>query len=107
MLCRDTFDAASRLTEPPNVIDKISQFRRVTAIRRATWESYEFLHQEVMRLEDELEISERWTPDSPQWKEAVKYNNIRDYQRAVDKLEGLVVQRLFELTKANLLGTGT
>ncbi|KAF8580833.1 hypothetical protein K439DRAFT_1355894, partial [Ramaria rubella] len=30
----------------------------------------------------------------------------RSYQRAVDKLEGLVVQRLFELTKANVSQTG-
>ena len=32
---------------------------------------------------------------------------VRDYQKALDKLEGLVVQRLFELTKMGLAGTGT
>ena len=32
---------------------------------------------------------------------------MREFQLAVDKLESLVVQRLFELTKANLSGTGT
>lgn len=32
--------------------------------------------------------------------------NVRTYQKAVDKLEGLVVQRLFELTKANVSQTG-
>jgi hypothetical protein len=34
------------------------------------------------------------------------YIHVRTYQRAVDKLEGLVVQRLFELTKANVSQTG-
>ena len=80
--------------------------RRVTAIRQAAWESYEYLQKEVMRLEEELNLTERWTPASPEWQDAVNYNNLRDFKLTVDKLEGLVVQRLFELTKANLSGTG-
>ncbi|KIJ27533.1 hypothetical protein M422DRAFT_190879, partial [Sphaerobolus stellatus SS14] len=36
----------------------------------------------------------------------LKYIKIHGYQLAVDKLEGLVVQRLFELTKANASETG-
>ena len=45
-------------------------------------------------------------PESPEFQHASDYLRIRTYQRAVDKLEGLVVQRLFELTKANVSQTG-
>jgi hypothetical protein len=31
----------------------------------------------------------------------------RRYQRALDKLQGLVIARLFELTKCHMSGTGT
>jgi len=37
---------------------------------------------------------------------SLEYLAIRDYQKALDKLEGLVVQRLFELAKMGLSGTG-
>ena len=59
-----------------------------------------------MILEDILSVSERWTPQTLEWEQVMKYLQIQDYQLAVDKLEGLVVQRLFQLTKANLAGTG-
>jgi len=39
------------------------------------------------------------------WHYTVKYIQIRDYQLAVDKFEALSVQRLLELSKANLSGT--
>ena len=40
-----------------------------------------------------------------EWKEVAEYMEIREYQKALDKLEGLVVQWLFELTKMGLAGT--
>jgi hypothetical protein len=45
-------------------------------------------------------------PFSEKWKSAVAYMEVRDYQKALDKVEGLVVQRLFELTKMGLASTG-
>lgn len=42
----------------------------------------------------------------PQYQDAVKYVKNREFIRAVEVLEGLVVQRLFELSKANLASTG-
>jgi hypothetical protein len=103
---RETFDAACKLNEPPNVISKKSKLTRLTAIRHAAWEAYEYLQQEALHMEETLDVTECWTPACDEWQQAVKYNQIRDYQLVVDKLEGLVVQRLFELTKANLSGTG-
>ncbi|KAF8485674.1 hypothetical protein JB92DRAFT_2620819, partial [Gautieria morchelliformis] len=47
-----------------------------------------------------------YTPDTPKYQHALEYIRIRGYQLTVDKLEGLVVQQLFELRKANMSQTG-
>jgi len=60
----------------------------------------------LQNFEKSNNITERWTPDSEEWKHAASYLAIREYQMALDKLEGLVVQRLFELAKMGLSGTG-
>jgi hypothetical protein len=41
-----------------------------------------------------------------EWKAAANYHSTRAYQKALSKLEGLVVARLFELHKMGLSGTG-
>jgi len=38
--------------------------------------------------------------------EALEYVEIRDYRLALDKVEGLVVQCLFEMEKLKISGTG-
>lgn len=58
-------------------------------------------------MERRLGITARWTDDSPEYKEAFAYVQNRRFIRAVEELERLVIQRLFELSKANLAGTGT
>ncbi|HEV7736206.1 MAG TPA: hypothetical protein VGO47_02390 [Chlamydiales bacterium] len=60
----------------------------------------------VEDLETKLEIECRWTPPSEEWKSTSKKLAMRNYQLAVDKLEGLVVSRLFEMTKLNQSGLG-
>ena len=42
----------------------------------------------------------------PQYKDTIKYIHQCQYHQALDKLEQLVVQQLFELSKANVLGMG-
>lgn len=74
---------------------KLNAFESVTQIREMVV-AYELLH----------DIPERWTPDCEEWKSAAKYTKVRDFQKALDKLEALVVQRLFELSKMGLAGTG-
>jgi hypothetical protein len=47
-----------------------------------------------------------WGPNHPerqQWQEAARH---RAFNKALENLEGLVVQRLFELEKMNSQGTG-
>ncbi|KAF8581168.1 hypothetical protein K439DRAFT_1647970 [Ramaria rubella] len=56
-------------------------------------------------LERHLGIQERWTPEHPEFRHVLTYLNQQLYIRAVNQLEGLVVARLFELAKANLMGT--
>lgn len=48
----------------------------------------------------------RWLPDSEIYKATQKLLVERSYTRAVDNLERLVVQRLFELTKLGMNGVG-
>ncbi|KAJ7867083.1 hypothetical protein B0H14DRAFT_3084142 [Mycena olivaceomarginata] len=53
----------------------------------------------VQDLEVKLDITTRWVPGCEEWDRAAKL-------RALDQLQGLVVARLFELTKVNMSGTG-
>lgn len=79
---------------------------RLRQVTNDAWEGVLFLQNELQKLEGELDLGARWTTDSAEYKHAHVYIRTRSYQRAVDKLEGLVVQQLFELTKANTLQTG-
>ncbi|EPT04892.1 hypothetical protein FOMPIDRAFT_1045565 [Fomitopsis schrenkii] len=81
----------------------------ITAIKRnhtITVCKYVLLEDECRALEDELDIAERWTPGTADYEMAIKQLAVRQYQKAVDDLEHLVVQRLFELTKLRMSGTG-
>ncbi|KAG8937719.1 hypothetical protein FRC03_007906 [Tulasnella sp. 419] len=60
----------------------------------------------VADLEGQLRINVRWTPESPEYIATKKYIRERKYRRALDSLEKLVVQRLFELQKGHLASTG-
>ncbi len=57
-------------------------------------------------LECKLEIDCHWNPNNAEWKRWDHYIAQHDYYRAIDVLEGLVVSRLFELTKMNQSETG-
>jgi hypothetical protein len=61
----------------------------------------------VCRYEEEHGIEARWAPESPEYNDALLLYTQRKYRRAVDKLERLVVQRLFEMTKLGMNGVGT
>ena len=61
---------------------------------------------QVQVLEDRHNVPVRWKPGDVQWQEAAKLAAMHRYQKALDRLEGLVVARLFELTKMNMSRTG-
>jgi hypothetical protein len=62
----------------------------------------------VLDLEAMLDIisRDRWVRDSEQFAQAKKLVVERKYRLALDRLERLVVQRLFELQKCHVAETG-
>ncbi|KAJ7015805.1 hypothetical protein C8F04DRAFT_905260, partial [Mycena alexandri] len=59
----------------------------------------------VKDLEIRLGVVRRWEPDGDDWIRVAKMAKNRRYQRAIDALEGLVVARMFELSKVNMSDT--
>ncbi|KAI6022985.1 hypothetical protein BKA83DRAFT_4627227 [Pisolithus microcarpus] len=59
----------------------------------------------VANFERQHNIIDRWTPLHHEYINACEYTKHRVFIRAVEELEGLVVQRMFELSKANLAKT--
>ena len=53
-----------------------------------------------------MEISECWATDSVEWQETAWMVVMCKYQRALDHLEGLIVVRMFKMSKANHSQTG-
>ena len=84
----------------------IALARAKVAERNAALRKLQLAEAALEDIERRMGISERWTEDSAEYKEAQAYVKNRRFIRAVDQLERLVVQRLFELSKANLAGTG-
>ncbi|KAJ7751846.1 hypothetical protein B0H14DRAFT_3096830 [Mycena olivaceomarginata] len=80
--------------------------RRVETKRRHAFEVATKSLGAVQELELKLGIATRWEPGSEAWVKAAKMVSSRRYQRALDQLQGLVVARMFELSKVNMSGTG-
>ncbi|KAF8510084.1 hypothetical protein JB92DRAFT_3119260 [Gautieria morchelliformis] len=79
---------------------------RLCQVTHDAWEGVVFLQKELEQVEEKLDIGTQWTPEQPEYQRAADYIHTCKFQVAVDKLEGLVVQWLFELTKANVSQTG-
>ena len=60
----------------------------------------------VQLLENKLNIAQRWEQGSFEWQAAAEKVSMRTYQWCIDVLEGLVIARMFELTKMNQSQTG-
>ena len=83
------------------------QITRITTQYRTTFERWRAKNDEVLRYEEEHDISVRWAPTSQEYLDALVIVQERKYRRAIDDLERLVVQRLFEMTKLGQSGVGT
>ncbi|KZO99457.1 hypothetical protein CALVIDRAFT_477266, partial [Calocera viscosa TUFC12733] len=59
----------------------------------------------AVHYENQLQ-TERWAPESDEWRNTEDELRRRTYNQALDHLEALVVQRLFEMEKLSLRGTG-
>jgi hypothetical protein len=83
--------------------------KEIAAVRtryRTTFTRWTAKEEEVGRYEEEHSIDTRWLPDSESYKATQILLVERSYRRAVDNLERLVVQLLFELTKLGMNGVG-
>ncbi|TFY62236.1 hypothetical protein EVJ58_g3989 [Rhodofomes roseus] len=108
-------EASSKLTaatvELRKVEGNIAQYAtkevaRVRGNRTRAANRYFATDDDCRAYEQELQIAVRWLPASDEYQEACQLLTLREYQRSLDELERLVVQRLFELTKAGMSGTG-
>ncbi|KAJ7694545.1 hypothetical protein B0H17DRAFT_1131853 [Mycena rosella] len=71
------------------------------------WENYDNVHNHnaVQEMEQTLQIETQWLPDGEEWNAAVTLVVTRRYRLCINKLEELVLKRLFELTKMNMSQT--
>jgi hypothetical protein len=86
--------------------ESVKQTRRIETQRRHASKVFSRRLDAVQDLEQRLGIATRWVAGSEEWKNAAKLVSSRVYQRALDQLQGLIVARLFELSKMNMSGTG-
>lgn len=61
---------------------------------------------DVQALEARLGITERWKEGSEPWIKAEKLVTEASYRKALDKLDRLLVARMFEMARLNVSGTG-
>jgi|SRR5882762_27023 len=89
-----------------NPSKKLKMRNHLAAVQRDAFDTLSQCREMLAAYEQTHGIEEHWTPDTEKWQRAIQYLSIHKYQLALDKLEGLVVQRLFELAKMGLSGTG-
>jgi hypothetical protein len=62
--------------------------------------------EQVQEFEEMEDITRRWTEKDEEWDRAVMLYETHRYRRALDDLSRLLIQRLFELEKMGIGGTG-
>ena len=95
-------DAAATVPKPTG---QKHQFSAETKLRHAA-ENVARDAEAVQHLELRLDIQVPWTKTLEEWKAAAVLVAKHRYQRCLDALEGLIVSRMFELTKMNMSQTG-
>ncbi|KAJ7829012.1 hypothetical protein B0H14DRAFT_3088175 [Mycena olivaceomarginata] len=90
--------------EPEAETDQMEYYTRLVhlASRKITNRAV----QAVQEMEKKMDILVRWTVDDEEYENAEALVASRHYRLALNKLEELVIKRLFELTKMNMSGTG-
>jgi hypothetical protein len=104
-LTPNTFkDAAPSLSQP--YAHDLSTTRKLETDRRLALELRESCLRQIIEMEVRMGIEKRWDPLSPEYLEMLGYLSVRKYQRALEELQRLAIQRLFELHRMNISATG-
>ncbi|KIK22165.1 hypothetical protein PISMIDRAFT_11764 [Pisolithus microcarpus 441] len=82
-----------------------TMMKKKAALQRHVLENYEKDLACMQELERKLNIDIRWKLEDAEWQCTGRLVANREYQRALDHLKGLVVARIFELSKMNRAGT--
>ncbi|OBZ74171.1 hypothetical protein A0H81_06337 [Grifola frondosa] len=82
------------------------QITRIQTLYRTTGERLRRCEEQVRSIEEELDIPVRWSIGMPEYEMMAVELRMRNYRLALDNLERLVVQRMFELTKLGMSGLG-
>lgn len=112
MISRTRWDAVStafRIPVNSSFTDYAATTRstaRIEAERRAAQEQLQVAIQATSGFEAKMGLMRPWSECDPEYQATLKYIQQREYHRALDKLQRLVIQRLFELSKANVIGMG-
>ena len=101
---RKAFDQAVAWTNTPSKHKKLNDCMAI--LKDHAFKNLQVVQLMLQKVEVEQGIKQCWSKDSPEYIEAARYLASWDYKKALNKLEGLVVQRLFELAKVGLSGTG-
>ncbi|KAI0686976.1 hypothetical protein C8Q76DRAFT_772245 [Earliella scabrosa] len=91
---------------PTNYDSDLSVTRKLETHRRELQTAVDNREADVIAIEVRFGIEKHWQPMDANYQQALNYIATRNYQRALIKLQTLVVQRLFELHKLNLAQTG-
>lgn len=96
----------SKVVTPSTFGRPDTQARGIETAHRHARETHDKDLRAVQLMEMKMGIVARWAPDSLEWKAAAEKVSMRQYQRCLDSLEGLIVARMFELSKMNMSQTG-
>ncbi|PIL35238.1 hypothetical protein GSI_03028 [Ganoderma sinense ZZ0214-1] len=104
----DSADKIINVNDPQLAQKQEQHLKQLHTRAKAAFTRWETAQERVLILEDNLNISqqERWKPGSKEYDNALSELVEREYRLAIDNLERLVVQRLFELTKLGVSGLG-
>ncbi|KAI0323448.1 hypothetical protein GY45DRAFT_1349791 [Cubamyces sp. BRFM 1775] len=93
--------------QEPDYNSDARRTRRIEAARRSAFDELTLAIQAVGDLEVRLEVDNPWTPTHPKYQETLSRIQHREFHRALDRVQQLVMQRLLELSKANMSGMVT
>ena len=94
------FTTVSNLSQSSNAKVKLLEAERT----RSHWQLPVHTNH-ADETKQQLGVKEHWTLEDPCYVDVLKYINNQTFICAVEHLEGLVMQRLFKLSKANLVAT--